>query len=333
MLDRQSRRFQLTINNPEPNYSHDKIREISSLKFKTFQYLAMADEIGKEGTPHVHIFLCFKSAVRFSTVKKQFVTAHIEIAKGSIEENINYIKKTGKWANTEKAETSVQGTFEELGERPQENAGGKNELYSTLYRMVVEEGLSDAEIIRSNNDLIGMIDVITRLRTTMLRDKFKGTRRTELQTVFVQGVTGAGKSRAILDEFGDDNCYRVTDYTHPFDMYQIEDVLVFEEFRSNLPISDMLNYLDIYPLTLPARYAQKQACYTKIFITTNMPLEDQYKELQRTNPESWQAFLRRIHKVRVYTDIGVYTDYDSVEAYFNRTTDFEHVNEKDIPFD
>ena len=62
-------------------------------------------------------------------------------------------------------------------------------------------------------------------------------------------------------------------------------------------IDIMLNYLDVYPLRLPARYNNKIACYTKAFIITNLPLSAQYKKVQENHPETWQAFLRRIHKV------------------------------------
>ena len=43
---------------------------------------------------------------------------------------------------------------------------------------------------------------------------------------------------------------KVTDYIHPFDTYKGQDILIFEEFHSNLKIQDMLNYLDGYPLDL-----------------------------------------------------------------------------------
>ena len=52
----------------------------------------------------------------------------------------------------------------------------------------------------------------------------------------------------------------------------------------------MLNYLDIYPIKLPARYCNKQACFTKIFIISNWELERQYQELQVTDKESYNAF-------------------------------------------
>lgn len=93
-----------------------------------------------------------------------------------------------------------------------------------------------------------------------------------------------------MDAYGYSNVYRVTDYAHPFDSYDCEDVIIFEEFRSSLPLGCMLNYLDIYPIKLPARYANKQACFTKIFIISNWELERQYQELQVTDKESYNAF-------------------------------------------
>ena len=80
--------------------------------------------------------------------------------------------------------------------------------------------------------------------------------------------------------------------------------MVFEEFHSQIPIESMLNYLDIYPLTLPARYSDRLACYTTVYITSNLPLEKQYRGEQWDRPETWRAFLRRIHNVIEYLPDG-----------------------------
>ncbi|GHU98047.1 hypothetical protein FACS1894211_01140 [Clostridia bacterium] len=61
--------------------------------------------------------------------------------------------------------------------------------------------------------------------------------------------------------------------------------------------SMVLNYLDGYPLMLPSRYTDKEACYTKVYITTNWALSEQYKNIQTSHPSTWQAFLRRINRV------------------------------------
>lgn len=267
-MDKQSRKFQITINNPLPEFSHAHIKELFSVSFKSFCYLAMADEIGNKGhTPHTHVFVCFDSAVRFSTLKKHFPTAHIEAAKGTASQNIDYIRKSGKWADSDKSETTVDGSFEEIGIRPNDNKGKRSDLQE-LYELI-EAGYSNSEIIQYNTDFILMIEKIDRIRTDILQNKYRGTRRLDLEVTYVFGVTGSGKTRNILDTYGDENIYRVTDYLHPFDSYACEPIIVFEEFRSTLPLWEMLNYLDIYPVTLKARYANKYACYTKVFICTN----------------------------------------------------------------
>lgn len=328
--DKQSRRFQLTINNPVPDFTHEKIKEILATKFKSFSYAAMVDEIGiKEQTPHTHIYVSFTNGVRFSTIKKHFPTAHIESARGSVKQNLEYLQKTGKWLETEKSETTIDGTFEELGERPRENKGKRGDL-EELYKMIVEEGLSNAEIIRINNDYIMQIDKLDKLRTLHLQEKYKGTRRLDLEVIYVYGLTGAGKTRDIYAEHSDENVYRVTDYKHPFDGYSTESILVFEEFRNSLPLKEMLNYLDIYPIQLCARYANRYACYTKVYICTNWKLEKQYEYEQKEDIESYNALLRRIHKVKEYTAQGI-IEYPDVSTYFNRANSFVPTNELSIP--
>ncbi len=56
----------------------------------------------------------------------------------------------------------------------------------------------------------------------------------------------------------------------------------------------MLNYLDVYGVALPARYGDKTACYTKVYIISNWTLDQQYKKIQAEHPETWKAFVRRI---------------------------------------
>ena len=108
-----------------------------------------------------------------------------------------------------------------------------------------------------------------------------------------------------MEMYGYRNVYRVTDYSHPFDGYMGQDVILFEEFRSSIKLGDMLKYLDGYPVVLPCRYANKQACFTKVYIVTNVPLSKQYTGSQVDCMEDYKAFLRRIHRVKHYTSKGI----------------------------
>ena len=120
----------------------------------------------------------------------------------------------------------------------------------------------------------------------------------KIDVTYLWGDTGVGKTRRVMEYYGYENVYRVTNYTHPFDGYHGEDVILFDEFRSSLPIADMLVYLDGYPVNLPCRYADKCACFTKVYIISNIPIEEQYKATQYNEVETYKAFLRRIHDIQ-----------------------------------
>lgn len=313
--DTQANKYLITINNPrEKGLGHDEIKHRLIMNFETLKYFCMADEKGE--TYHTHIFVCFSSRVRFSKVKKAFNEAHIDQVKGSISDNINYIKKEGKWADSKKSETSIPGTFEKWGKEPKDSKGKRPDM-EELYKMI-EEGKSNAEILRENQDYILHIDKLDKLRTTILMDKYKGKNREDLKVIYISGKTGTGKTSGVLKEHEAKNVYRVTDYKHPFDSYACEDVICFDEFRSGVFISDMLNYCDIYPICLPARYSQKYACYNTVYIISNWELEKQYEDIKLKDESSREAFFRRISEVWIYEDVGKVKKYTSVKEYFEK---------------
>jgi len=286
-----SRKYQLTINNPkEHGFTHDKIKELLGL-FPGIVYWCMCDEIGQEGTPHTHVYLVSKNAVMFQTIHTRFYGAHIEPALGSNKENREYIRKEGKWADDKKKETNLADTFEESGEMPPERQSAGN-VSEEIYSMI-KDGASNVEIMEAFPAAMTKLDRIEQARQALKTEQYKNTLR-NIEVTYIWGDSGAGKTRSVLDKYGYDKVYRVTNYDHPFDGYKCEDILVFEEFRSSLRIEEMLHYLDRYPFRLPCRYADKEACYTKVYIITNIPLEEQYQSIQQYYPETWTAFLRRI---------------------------------------
>lgn len=300
----QSRKWALVINNPlEAGLDHAAIREIL-YRFSP-AYFCMADEIATTGTYHTHIFLFSPSLMRFSTVKNRFSTAHIEKAYGSAKANRAYILKEGHWADTDKAETSVSGTFEEWGDLPAEKEEEAPEMFKLIQDL--RAGKSVMEIIEDNPKLAFRIREIETLRQAILEEKYSAENRA-LEVTYLYGASGTGKTRGIFEKHDRKSICRITDYGGRngvrFDAYHCQDVLVLEEFHSQIPISAMLNYLDIYPLTLPARYTDRIACYTKVYITSNIPLEEQYRDIQRYQMETWRAFLRRVQNVIEYLRDG-----------------------------
>ena len=293
----QSRKWQLTINNPQDHgMTHDVIIDRAQ-KFNP-DYFCMADEIGACGTYHTHVYLYSTSPMRFGTLKRRFPTAHIEKAIGTSLENRDYMRKEGKWAETAKAETRVEGTFKEFGVLPNE-ASEKSPKMAQLMQDV-KDGYSTTEIIENDPSFAFKINDIDALREKLLFEKFRKENR-PVKVNYLYGDSGTGKTRSIYEKHPPEDVYRITDYSGQsgarFDDYHGEPVIVFEEFRSQVPISAMLNFLDIYPLRLPARYRDRVACFDTVYITSNIPLEDQYRDIQKHEMETWRAFLRRIHTV------------------------------------
>lgn len=269
MSDAQSRKWQITINNPtEKGLTHEALKTILA-GMKSVIYWCMADEIGENGTYHTHLYLQGRGGINFSTIKKRFDGGHFEVAKGTAAQNRDYVSKSGKWEADKKHETCVDGTFEEWGEMPVERQGSRNDL-ADVYSMV-KQGLSNYEIIEQIPDMMFQINNLEVVRQMVREEQFRNVWR-NLMVTYVWGDTGTGKTRGIMEKYGYDKVYRVTDYSHPFDGYMGEEVILFEEFRSSLQLGDMLKYLDGYPVVLPCRYANKQACFTQVYICSNVPL-------------------------------------------------------------
>lgn len=289
-----SRKYQLTINNPtEHGYSRDIIKNIID-SFPSCIYACMSDEIGENETPHTHVYLAFRNAVMFSTIQTHFYGAHIERAQGTHQENRDYICKTGKWLNDAKHGTSIEGTFEEIGELPEERTARQKES-DAIFGML-KDGASDLDIIEAFPSAMNRLPHINNARQTLLKERYKKEFR-KLTVNYVWGKTGVGKTRSVMEKFGYENVYHVTNYKNPFDQYDGQTVILFDEFRSSLPIADMLKYLDGYPLLLPCRFSDRVACYTEVYVVSNIPMEMQYPDMQNYEPETWQAWLRRFNSI------------------------------------
>lgn len=294
-----ARKYQLTINNPTDHGFTREVLHNTLSGLKSCVYWCMCDEIGEQGTPHTHLYLAFRNAAEFTMIQEHFYGAHIEVARGSHRENRDYIRKEGKWQDDAKHETNLPDTFEESGELPPEPE--RNQKQTEAIMEMVANGASNAEILREYPTAMTRLSHIEQARQTLIEDKYRDEFR-ELAVTYLYGDTGTGKTRSVMEEYGYRNVYRVTNYDHPFDNYKGELVIIFEEFRSSLPVADMLKYLDGYPVMLPCRYADKVACFDKIYIISNIPLERQYPGVQYNEPETYKAFLRRIHHVEEMLD-------------------------------
>ncbi len=212
------RKWQLTINNPmEHEMEHKAIKEILNT-FPSLVYWCMGDEIGNDtNTYHTHIYMYAKHPIRFTTLKNKFPMAHLECANGSSKENRDYILKCEKWEKDAKVETRVDGTFEEWGDIPNDTPlrfGDNQKHFGTLYRLI-EEGLSDGEIIAYNPNYIPMISKFQLIRNAINEKSFSYDRRDNLEIHYIYGPYRWDKVKRIRDKFGDMDIYSISNYENP----------------------------------------------------------------------------------------------------------------------
>lgn len=298
--DPKCRKWMLTANNPQDHgWEYEKVVDILKA-WRGLKYWCIGFERGVEDdVPHYHIYLLGNNQIKASVIHNKLPGMHRDMRHASNQDNRDYVWKTGAWAGTDK-ESKHDHSFDlESGEMPEDKGQGYRADLHSLYELI-KDGKSNFEILEENPAYIDKFEKIEKVRQMLREEEYKDTWR-KLDVTYIWGATGSGKTRGVMDKYGYSNVYRVTDYDHPFDSYRGQDVIMFEEFRSDLKLCDMLKYLDGYPLELPSRYSNKVACFTKVYIVSNIDIRDQYPNIQRYETESWNAFLRRVNTVQYYS--------------------------------
>lgn len=225
-----------------------------------------------------------KNAMTFTAVKKWLGSDryHIEPTRGTDYEAWTYCLKEDRVLLSHGDEPSIEGELSDWEKIAQ----------------MVKDGKSNLEIIEKFPSIA--IRCQTALEKYRLEYERENASWRNLEVTFITGPTDCGKTRTIMENYGYNNVFRVQNYrtSGMFDNYAGQDVIIFEEFRGKIPIEEMLNFLDGYPCELPARYANKLAKFTKVFMLTNIQFEDMYRGVQDRHPATYEAFKRRVHTIQ-----------------------------------
>ncbi|MCL2228483.1 MAG: replication protein [Firmicutes bacterium] len=275
-----------TLNNPKMTDEefYDFLCKLESVKYFIFQR-----ERGEEtNTEHFQFYIEFEFARHFKTVKKVLPHGtHIEQRKGTKKQAREYCCKP----ETRIGNVHEHGVFIEERQR--------TDLHNII--SAIKAGMTIHELRDDYEAQFFMFQKKFETERALYLDKTFGDVFRDINVSYIYGTTGTGKTRSIAERFGYRNIFRVTEYDQrAFDNYDGQDIIIFEEFRSSFKIAQMLNYLDGHPCRLPARFIDKTACYTKIFITTNIPLHKQYPNIQNEEPATFDAFVRRINNIYNY---------------------------------
>ena len=229
------------------------------------KYFIFQREKGSQtGTEHIQAFVVFSVGKRFNTVKNYFPTAHLDACRGSNTQCRDYCSKS---------ETRI-GEVMEYGQFAEERA-------RTDYRdfiELVQSGMSEIELAKLFPTLflkhIGQIEKIREsYRHELHCDSFR-----KLDVTYIYGPPRTGKTYSVINKYG------------------MRNVHLLRIYRNGM--------FDTYAMTLPARFYDRQASFTKVYIIANIPLSEQYKEVQETRPEIYKAFVKRINTIIRFDSYG-----------------------------
>lgn len=223
-------------------------------------------EKGDSGYLHWQLLLESDNPIRFSTLKKRFPTAHIEPTR-SREAAYKYVTKV---ESRVPGELPIRkGTF--VLPRP-----GKRTDVEHLWSSV-RNGTNVDELLLQEPAALRFEKGLRAVELARDKQRFGQLRTVTTEVHF--GKTGAGKTFSLYADRAPSDVCRVTTYgTGRYDGYSAHPVLALDEFTGGIPIGELLCLADVYPMSLPARYQDKPACYGTLLLLSNIPPWHWYPE-------------------------------------------------------
>lgn len=289
----KSRAFQLTLNQTE---LYNDIKEYL-INLKLFRYIISCKEKAPTtGHEHIHIYIYLKSPTKLSI--KKLKGAHIEICKGTPQQNIDYITKDGN-------------ILDEIGDRPKQ--GGKNYNYDDIMNTTEEDIM--------NNEELTTIEKKTVLNIKKDLEKTKGqdvddflnndSKYDYLKVYYIYGKSGTGKTqkaKEIIKKYRDehegekitiDKVKHVNNFwtgTHKHTT-----IGFYDEFRpSHMKASEFLNFIDYNKNIMNIKGGEMINEYKLIIITSILsPYNEIYTNMEREEKKQW---IRRMEIINMDKD-------------------------------
>lgn len=221
------------------------------------------------GRVHYQGHLITARKTRLASVIKKWKPHHVEISKDP-EASREYCKKEGEW--------------EEQGEWISQ--GSRTDLQAAV-RELVEQKTTIDEIVINNP---GLYHQYGRTLEKVVDVQLKKIKRDWMPTCkWIWGPTGVGKTRSICSEEKDL-------YFFPYekngwwDNYEGQEAILFDDFRGQLPLNEVLRICDRYDYSVPRRgRAPIPLVAKRIYFTSCKPPEEVFKE-----NEAIAQLLRRV---------------------------------------
>lgn len=267
--------IRVSRSNPSPDNTderrdmtpEDVMTCLEKASFLVFQL----EEGSKTGYSHYQCFAQWESPTRLSSIRKSFnsrgwTVQYIAPRMYSVSSCLAYCSKS---------KTRIEGPWNR-GEAQLPSTDDKTLLLDVENQ--IAEGLTTVDQLLLNPETRPAVrrhlNYLRAIEEASLRDKWSKTDR-HVTTHFLWGPPRTGKTWGLTHErysYGD--FYMVTDWSHPWDSYGQQRVLILDEFEAQCEFHSLCQILEGYPLELSARYSNTWAAWSDVWIISNAPLED-----------------------------------------------------------
>lgn len=257
------------------------------------KYLLYAPEIcPTTERKHWQGYIVWKSAKTISSCSKK-LKCSVFIAEGNIEHQLDYIR--GPY-NKDGKSKPFNPDWKEFGERPEQ---GKRTDLNEIKDDILNDRLCVNDIILENPILYHQYGrTLDKIEDLRLRQKF----RTEMtECIWYYGPTGVGKSHKAFEDYSPDTHYVWPKDGHGtgwWDKYTQQDIVIFNDFRGEIPYNDLLQIIDKWPYDVRRRGREPMPFTSKrIIITSSLPPEKIYH--YRDDEDKIEQLLRRVKIVKL----------------------------------
>ena len=275
--DSQNRSWMLTI--PAESVSKEELEK----KLASYTYIGQMEKGEKSDYLHWQIYIENKNPIKFSTLKKKFPKAHLEVRHSSKKACYDYVTKS---------KSAIPNSGVKNGDISIDETDSPKVSVEAAVSLM-ERGMRVNEVLVQYPSLWRSMAYLERAQAIIDENNYSLSER-DIRVEYIYGLPGTGKTSWIYKTHGFDQVYRVTNYKNPFDDYNGQPVLVLDEFYDSMSLDLLLNVLDRWPFKMPARYNDKWAAYTKVYIISNRKLKDQYGYELYDEPQRAKSFYRRI---------------------------------------
>lgn len=259
------------------NYTEDEYTNIVRTCENESRYAIIGKEVGERGTPHLQGYVIFKRAYRFNTIKDRYLPrCHIEVAAGSTDANIRYCSKGGD--------------HREIGERPDECGGSRDEL-ARRFLSCISNGRGGLNEFADEHPGTWYYSGHNLLRNYLTIQPCID--RPDIQVLWLYGPPGVGKSRRAHSMYG--SAFVKEPRTKWWSGYHLEREVIIDDFGPNgIDINHLLRWFDRYKCYVESKGGMLPLYCDKFVVTSNYSPQDCFCGFAGAPHPQIEALLRRV---------------------------------------